>query len=82
MGGVINQSPGSQGEAAADRLGKKCSESKFVTNWIADGAPDAKLPRFCTEFRPESNGTSSGPVMDPKIKKMSNFFIAFSSNPR
>ena len=33
----------------------------FVTNWVADGAPDAKLPRFCTEFRPESNGTSSVP---------------------
>ena len=33
----------------------------FATNRVADGAPDAKLPRFCTEFRPESNGTSSGP---------------------
>ena len=32
----------------------------FVTNWVADGVPDAKLPRLCTEFRPESNGTSSG----------------------
>ena len=42
----------------------------FVTNWVADGAPDAKLPRFCTEFRPESNatssGTSSGPVLQEK----------------
>ena len=48
---------------------KRCPKNVFVTNWVADGAPDAKLPRFCTEFRPESNGTSSGPVLDPKIKK-------------
>ena len=30
-------------------------------NWVAGEAPDAKLPRFCTDFRPESDGTSSGP---------------------
>ena len=47
----------------------------FVTNWVADGAPDAKLPRFCMEFRPESNGTSSGPVLNPKIKKSPNFLL-------
>ena len=47
----------------------------FVTNWVADGAPDAKLPRFCIEFRPESNGTGSGPVLDPKIKKESPHFL-------
>ena len=33
----------------------------FATKWVADKAPDAKLPPFCKEFRPESNGTTSGP---------------------
>ena len=41
---------------------------KFGTNRVAVRAPDTKLPRFCTEFRSGSNGTSPGP-QNPQNKK-------------
>ena len=49
----------------------------FVTNWVADGALDAKLPRFCTEFDPNS----MGPVLDPKINKSKLFIVSASRSP-